>query len=165
FSRRRRFEQVASSPAGFVVLGDASCSFNPIYGQGMSSAVLQGVALGEALARHENDAELPRHFYRRAAKVIETPWKMSAGGDFAFPECHGAKPAGTDVLNKYIGRVLLAAQVSPEVNTALVRVQNLVEPPTKLLRPRIVAKVFRAARRAERRNAVAVEPAIEPTPA
>jgi 2-polyprenyl-6-methoxyphenol hydroxylase-like FAD-dependent oxidoreductase len=165
FSRRRRFEKVATAPAGFVALGDAICSFNPIYGQGMSSAVLQAIALGETLARHENDPEVPRRFYRRAAKVIDTPWKMAAGGDFAYPECHGAKPAGTDVLNKYIGRVLLAAQVSSEVNTVLVRVQNLVEPPTALMRPTLAGKVLRAARRAERRNADATVPAIQTTSA
>ena len=74
------------------------CSFNPIYGQGMSSAVLQAVALGECVAGHDNDQELVRAFYERAAKVIATPWAIAVGADFAYPECRGPKPFGTDLM-------------------------------------------------------------------
>jgi 2-polyprenyl-6-methoxyphenol hydroxylase-like FAD-dependent oxidoreductase len=152
-SRRRRYEKVKQFPAGFLALGDAICSFNPIYGQGMSSAVLQAVALGEVLPDHENDDRLVRAFYKRAAKVIDNPWKIAVGADFAFPECTGPKPAGTDLVNRYLKRVLLAAQVSPEVNTTLIMVQNLVESPTALMRPSFVRKALRAAREAERQLA------------
>ena len=65
-SRRKRFEKVKRVPAGFVALGDAICSFNPVYGQGMSSAVLQAVELGVVLDRGANDERLVRAFYKRA---------------------------------------------------------------------------------------------------
>ena len=101
-SRRKRYEKVQRAPAGFVALGDAICSFNPVYGQGMSSAVLQAVALGKALAEHENDARLVHAFYKQAGKVIDNPWKIAVGADFAYPECTGPKPAGTDLVNRYL---------------------------------------------------------------
>jgi 2-polyprenyl-6-methoxyphenol hydroxylase-like FAD-dependent oxidoreductase len=69
-----------------VRLGDSICSFNPLYGQGMSSAALQATALGEALARcGAGDDRLPKRFYRQAAEVIANPWKIAVGADFAYP--------------------------------------------------------------------------------
>jgi 2-polyprenyl-6-methoxyphenol hydroxylase-like FAD-dependent oxidoreductase len=150
-SKRRHFEKQRRVPAGFVALGDSVCSFNPKYGQGMSSAILQAVALGEVVAVHQNDDRLVRAFYRRAAKVVATPWQIAVGSDFAYRECSGPKPAGTNLLNRYMTRVLLAAQVSPEVNTAVILVQNLLKPPSILMRPTMMMKVWRAARVAERR--------------
>jgi hypothetical protein len=152
-SRRRRYEKVRRAPAGFVALGDAICSFNPVYGQGMSSAVLQAVALGNALEEHRNDTRLVHAFYKRAGKVIDNPWKIAVGADFAYPETTGPKPAGTDLVNRYLQRALVAAQVSPEVNSRLILVQNLLAPPGTLMRPTFVRTVLRAARAADRRHA------------
>ena len=105
-SKRRRYEKLKDVPAGFLALGDSVCSFNPIYGQGMSSAVLQAVALGECLTAYGNGGELVKAFYRRAAKVIATPWQIAVGADFAYPESMGPKPVGTDLVNRYLERVL-----------------------------------------------------------
>jgi 2-polyprenyl-6-methoxyphenol hydroxylase-like FAD-dependent oxidoreductase len=152
-SKRRRYEKLTEVPAGLVVLGDAICSFNPVYGQGMTSGVLQAVELGACLDDADIDEQLVRRFYRRAAKVIASPWKIAVGNDFAYPECTGRKPVGTDLVNRYLHRVLLAAQVSPEVNTAMLLVQNLMAPPSTLFRPRLVPSVWSASREAERRLA------------
>jgi 2-polyprenyl-6-methoxyphenol hydroxylase-like FAD-dependent oxidoreductase len=143
-SRRHRYEKIRRHPVGFVALGDAICSFNPIYGQGMSSAVLQAIALGETL-RGSSD-RIEHAFYKRAAKVIENPWRIAVGADFAYPECAGAKPLGTDLVNRYMARVLLATRVSPEVNSAMILVQNLLAPPSILFKPAMVRKVLRASR-------------------
>jgi 2-polyprenyl-6-methoxyphenol hydroxylase-like FAD-dependent oxidoreductase len=150
-SKRRRYEQLKHVPAGFVALGDAICSFNPIYGQGMSSAVMQAVELSACLDAGEHSERLARAFYKRAAKIVANPWKIAVGADFAYPECTGPKPPGTDLVNRYMKRVLLAAQVSPEVNTEMILVQNLLAPPATLMRPSMVRMVRRAAREAERR--------------
>ena len=92
-SRRRRYDKLKRVPAGFVALGDAMCSFNPVYAQGMSSAVLQAVALGEVISSHDHDAVV-RAFYRRAAKVVAAPWQIAVGADLAFPECVGRARSG-----------------------------------------------------------------------
>jgi 2-polyprenyl-6-methoxyphenol hydroxylase-like FAD-dependent oxidoreductase len=152
-SQRRRYEKLRRLPAGFVATGDSICSFNPVYGQGMSVAVMEAVELGACIEERGNDAQLPQDFYQRASKVIANPWQIAVGADFAYPECTGPKPVGVDIINRYLKRVLLAAQVSPEVNTAMIMVQNLLAPPSSLLRPAMVRQVRRAAREAERRLA------------
>ena len=113
---------------------------------------MQAVALGESLSEAANDARLPRTFYKRAAKVIDIPWQIAAGSDLAYPESDAPKPIGAPLLNRYMKRVLLAAQVSSDVNTALLLVQNLTAAPSTLMRPAMVRKVLRAAREAEVRQ-------------
>ena len=76
-SVRRRYERLNSFPEGYLVFGDAICSFNPIYGQGMSAAAQQSVALEQSLAEGEND--LARSFFARASKVVDKPWSVAVG--------------------------------------------------------------------------------------
>lgn len=66
-SRRRLFEKLARLPAGYVALGDAICSFNPIYGQGMTCAAREATALGTALDDHDRKptAEMAHAFTPR----------------------------------------------------------------------------------------------------
>lgn len=144
----RHFEKVKRHPAGFVSLGDAVCSFNPVYGQGMSSAAQQAAALGSCIDQHGLDsADLPSRFYRAAAKVIAKPWTITAGGDFCYPETTGPKPPMTGGLNRYVKKAMIAAQHDPAVASAIYEVGNLLAPPPSLMKPSVMIKVLRAARK------------------
>lgn len=148
-SRRRRFEELDRVPAGYLALGDAVCSFNPIYGQGMTCAAMQAVALGKLLDQQPTPTvALSHNFYRAAARIIATPWRFAAGGDFAYPETQGRPPRGIRLLNSYSRQIQLASQVDPEVRQTFTAVQHLITPPAVLRRPRMVWRVVRSARRA-----------------
>jgi flavin-dependent dehydrogenase len=147
-SRRRRFERLRRVPAGYVATADAICSFNPVYGQGMTCATLEAAALGAALDRHgDATAAMVRDFYRAAAAIIATPWLFAVGGDLEFPQTRGPRPPGIRLLNRYSRRVQRAAASSADVRRTFAAVQHLVTPPAALFAPGMVAKVLRAGRR------------------
>jgi 2-polyprenyl-6-methoxyphenol hydroxylase-like FAD-dependent oxidoreductase len=146
-SRRRHFERLRHPAAGYVTVGDAVCSFNPVYGQGMTCAALEALALRSTVERHgPGSARLPVAFARAVARIVTTPWRFATGGDFAFPETTGPRPAGIDWLNKYTEKIQLAAQTSVPVRRAFINVQQLLAPPSVLFRPAMVAQVLRASR-------------------
>jgi 2-polyprenyl-6-methoxyphenol hydroxylase-like FAD-dependent oxidoreductase len=146
-SRWRHFERVKRIPAGFAVVGDAFATFNPIYGQGMTAALLQAQALGAAIDRHgASSAQMSRRYFSTAAKIVSVPWRFAAGADFLYPETTGAKPLGIDLLNRYSMRIQSAAMRSTEVRRTFTSVQHLIEPASRLLTPAMVVKVMRAPR-------------------
>jgi 2-polyprenyl-6-methoxyphenol hydroxylase-like FAD-dependent oxidoreductase len=147
-SRRRLFERLAAHPAGYLALGDAICSFNPIYGQGMTCAAREAVALGATLDKHRDaTAEMARDYYRAASKVIATPWQFAVGGDFVYPQTTGPKPRGIKLSNWYARQIGLASQIAPDINATFQSVQQLITPPGVLFRPAMIVRVLRLARR------------------
>lgn len=160
-SQWRHIERLRRPPTGHLLLGDAICSFNPVYGQGMSSAALQAGALAQALRRHRVTSDrLTKAFYRSAARVVAAPWTIAVTSDFALPQTSGPKPVGTDMVNRYLARVLLACHTSPAMAEQMYRVQNLLDPPRSLMRPDRVIRTLIAARRSP-----ALVPAMRDEPA
>jgi 2-polyprenyl-6-methoxyphenol hydroxylase-like FAD-dependent oxidoreductase len=147
-SRRRRFERLRRPPGGYLATGDAICSFNPVYGQGMTCAAMEAVVLGRLLDRYgDASGAMAREFYRSAARVIATPWQFAVGADFAWPETVGPRPTRIPLLDRYSTRLQRTAQVDPEVRRTFTAVQQLVAPPRVLFTPRMVAKVLRGRHR------------------
>ena len=143
-SLRRHYENLKRFPQGYLVLGDAVSSFNPTYGQGMSSASMQAVELDKILTKGVSDEDLAKTFFKAAAKVVEIPWGLAVGEDFRYPQTEGPKPPAIDFINKYVGRVHRASLTDEVVCKAFLRVMSLLEPPTSLFHPRIVWRVLRA---------------------
>jgi 2-polyprenyl-6-methoxyphenol hydroxylase-like FAD-dependent oxidoreductase len=149
-SRRRLFERLQRPPAGYVTLGDAICSFNPIYGQGMSCAAMEAGALDRALAQHgAATAEMARDYYAATARIIATPWRFAVGGDFAHPATTGPRPRGIALSNWYARKIAIASQRDADINRVFMAVQQLVAPASELFRPGLAAKALWRARGAD----------------
>ncbi|RZV08648.1 2-polyprenyl-6-methoxyphenol hydroxylase-like FAD-dependent oxidoreductase [Natrinema hispanicum] len=140
-SIRRHYASLDRFPKGLVVTGDALASFNPIYGQGMSVATLDALAL-----HHELEAGfegLGSRFFRRTDEIIDEAWKIAVGKDFMFDETTGPKPFGTDLFNTYVARLLRRAHDDGNLTEAFFRVFRLERSATSLLRPSVVWRVLR----------------------
>jgi len=159
FSLRRRYERLDRFPEGYLVIGDAICSFNPIYGQGMSVAAQEARVLGETLSQsHEN---LAKRFFAKAAKVVDNPWAIATGNDLRMPEATGIRPPGTDLINWYISKLHRAAHTDPELAFAFHRVANLLAPPPSLMHPRLALRVLRGSLRPGGTSTYAERPTVE----
>ena len=142
-SLRQRYERLDRFPVGYLVFGYAICNFNPIYGQGMSVAALQAIALRQSLQRHA-PARLAKAFFSAAAKVVDIPWSIVVGNDLRMPEAVGQRTVGMRFANWYIAKLHKAAHRDAVLSLAFHRVANLLEPPPSLMHPRLVWRVAKA---------------------
>jgi 2-polyprenyl-6-methoxyphenol hydroxylase-like FAD-dependent oxidoreductase len=139
-SVRRRYETLPAPPAGLLVLGDAACSFNPIYAQGMTVAALGA----DVLSRHVGHGRepWPKAFFRDLAKVNDAPWALAAGGDLGFPGAEGRRTLATRLANAYVPRLRTAAVNDASLTEAFLRAAGLVDPPQAIMRLGVLRKVF-----------------------
>jgi hypothetical protein len=140
-------------PAGLLVFGDAICSYNPIYGQGMTVAALQALALDRCLRGGAN--ELGQRYFRAAAKPIGLAWQLAIGGDLSLPEVEGIRPLTMRLINRYIDRVQAAAEHDVVAAERFQRVAGFLDPPASLMGPSIMLRAA-ATNRRRRRDLVGV---------
>ncbi len=147
-NRIRHYERLSRWPEGFVVMGDAVCAFNPVYGQGMSVSGIGAMTLDACLKaqrtrRPDGDRDgLARRFQQRLAKANAIPWLFATSEDFRVPVAVGGPPPFTTrLMHRYLDQLILLAVLSPRVNVVLGQVLHLVAPPIALFRPDIVALV------------------------
>jgi 2-polyprenyl-6-methoxyphenol hydroxylase-like FAD-dependent oxidoreductase len=148
-NQRRLYERMRRFPEGYLVTGDAVCSFNPIYGQGMTVAAAEAKALDDCLAAGPDG--LAHRFYDRLRKIVDIPWAIATGEDLRFPQVEGRRPLASWVVNRYMERVHAVASEDQAVCRQFFEVLNLLAPPLALLSPRIAWRVLaRSALKGER---------------
>jgi 2-polyprenyl-6-methoxyphenol hydroxylase-like FAD-dependent oxidoreductase len=140
-SRRRRYERLRRFPAGLVALGDAISSFNPVYGQGMSVAALQAIALRGALT--SGASRLSQRYFKATRRIVDTAWDLAIGSDLSLPEVEGPRSILTRLSNAWVERILQAAEDDACVAEAFGSVTDLLAPPTVLMQPRLIWRVVR----------------------
>lgn len=144
-SYRRHYEKLTRFPEGYLVVGDAVCSFNPVYAQGMTVAALEARTLG----RYLDGGQPPpaRLFFRDISKVIDGPWGIAAGGDLAWPGVEGERTTMSKVMNAYMGKLMYGMLHDKQITGAFMRVAGLMESPQSLLKPSMILRVMRNARK------------------
>jgi 2-polyprenyl-6-methoxyphenol hydroxylase-like FAD-dependent oxidoreductase len=145
-SVQRHYPRMHRVPEGFLCVGDAICTFNPIWGQGMSVAALEVLALQRLLeeraAQGGSLLGVPAAFYAEAARIVAPAWQLSVGPDFGYETTRGDKPPEFEASRGFSRALSKLAQRDPEVRSLLNDVYHLVTPMDALRAPALVAKVL-----------------------
>ena len=148
-SQRRHYERLARFPSGLIVMGDALCSFNPIFGQGMTVSALEAKLLKDCLqtleARHTPNLEaLTCNFRTQVARVVDTPWQLATGEDLRFPQTPGRRSLKVRFLHWYTARLHRASAESGFLTERFQRVMHMLAPPSSLFARDVLAEMLRA---------------------
>ncbi|WP_327303705.1 FAD-dependent monooxygenase [Streptomyces sp. NBC_01298] len=139
---RRRYERMDSFPTGLLVLGDAVCSFNPVYGQGMTVAALGARVLRDHVSRPA-PVDPRAYLADYAAKAVDHVWELTTGADLVFPGVGGDPDEEQLAEYAYLDRLLDAASKDGRLLVAYARVAFLLDPAAALVAPEIQAAVER----------------------
>jgi 2-polyprenyl-6-methoxyphenol hydroxylase-like FAD-dependent oxidoreductase len=142
-SRRRDWLDAGRYPARLVAVGDAVASFNPLYGQGMTSAALHASCLALFLRSGDDLGEPARAFFALQRVVVDAAWGMSTGGDLTRPSVTAPKPRGYRATSWLTGQIIAASVTDPVLSRLFDEVAFMLRHPSELARPRVVARALR----------------------
>lgn len=148
-SRRRHYERLTRRPERFILVGDAVCSFNPIYGQGMSVAaigaeVLRSLLQEFATAGRRDLIGFATTFQERLGSAVNDAWIMATGEDLRYPGTEGKRPgAFVRLVQRYTDQVVKACAADPTLARRFHRVMNMVDRPQALFQPAVGWRVLR----------------------
>jgi 2-polyprenyl-6-methoxyphenol hydroxylase-like FAD-dependent oxidoreductase len=138
----RRYDHMPRYPAGLVVIGDALCTLDPIWGQGMTMAAVQALTLRDSL--RTGDPDLPHRFFSAAAAHIGPTWAMNQANDRAPLAAGDPGTLRQRISNWATNAALNAATRDVTLTERLFRVANLVDPPSRLQDPALLPRVLLA---------------------
>ncbi|MBF4162469.1 FAD-dependent oxidoreductase [Nocardioides acrostichi] len=151
-NRWRRYDEMEHPPTGLVSLGDATCAFNPLYGQGMSAAACSAVILADRLAQTSSvDPAFHRTFSREHRRFLEVPWTLAVARDQGYDHAEGTETAAAwrrriamRIAWPALALVSAAGREDPAVEQHFGRVFNLEESLGQMVRnPRFLVGVAR----------------------
>ncbi|MEO0373680.1 MAG: 2-polyprenyl-6-methoxyphenol hydroxylase-like oxidoreductase [Cyanobacteria bacterium P01_A01_bin.17] len=148
-NRQRHYEKLTQLPENFISIGDATCAFNPVYGQGVTIAAESAIILGQCL-QHQHErygagqwTGFSQYFHQQLVSVTRTPWLMATGEDLRWPQTVGNQPdLMTRLMQWYMDQVISLINEDGDVYQAFLEVIHRLKAPTSLLHPQILKKVL-----------------------
>ncbi len=136
-SRMTRFEEMSRFPGNLLVVGDAVCSLNPVYGQGMTKAANEAMHLNSSLAMHlETNGSLAgfSDVFRKSLPDVgaDWAWQMTTSADLQFDQTVGDRSNSSTIMNWYMKRLFVKATRNVEVRKAIFDATMLAKPPQSL---------------------------------
>ncbi|MBU9763041.1 FAD-binding protein [Mycobacterium sp. TNTM28] len=132
-----RYDRCTRHPDGLLVIGDALCCLDPIHGQGITMAA-RHVQVLRTYLRGQGSVDSQR-FYRSLAHLVAPVWATNLPPGYASDR--SAKARARRRAFQWGRRKILEAADDIVVTERLVRIVNMVDPPQRLLEPRLLARV------------------------
>jgi len=149
-NRWNHYEKLSRFPDNFILVGDAVCAFNPVYGQGMTTAALSALTLDASLQKElqsrkvSNLKGFSRRFQKQLSKVISDPWLMATSEDFRWEITEGGKPSLiTKWMYLYMDKVISQMAIDSDIYKSFSEVMHMVQPPSYLLQPTVMLRVLK----------------------
>lgn len=140
-SQWQRLDQARKFPGGVLLIGDALCSLDPVFGQGMSLACKEARALDAAL-HAQNKQTLHKRYFKACQQIIAPAWEMTKTEALRFEKMPGVRSWLLRCTQWYTGYVFDLCSHHEKTYLALADVIHLKRGPESLLRPTIMARVL-----------------------
>lgn len=165
-NRLRRFDELADPAPGFVALGDSVCTFNPMYGQGMTIATLCVAALEDTLGRvSADDPAFPRAFFKSQARSVRDAWALATGADMLFPATRSERPPPSRLVRMFSSAIRLGMNNDEQILRRVTPIYYLLRPNRELFDRRLAARIVAvAAREVARTKLLRAAPTEMPPP-
>lgn len=143
-NRRHHYERIGDWPRGLLVVGDAFCAFDPVYGQGIAVAACEALLMRRALASGMPPGN-ERALLRAFSGVVALPWAIASAEDLRLPTSTGTQTLLQRMMGAWtreLGR--LSAHGHERAQSSLARVFHLIASPWLLYHPALFAAALRA---------------------
>jgi 2-polyprenyl-6-methoxyphenol hydroxylase-like FAD-dependent oxidoreductase len=143
--RRLRYDRLPSFPDGLLPTGDAVCSFDPVFAQGMTVACQEARALDALLASLPADAppaRLRQRYLRACQRLIEVPWLIARSEALRFAHLPERPSPAIRALQWYTQQVFTLSGRSAAAYRAFLDVMHLRSGPQALARPAVLRGVL-----------------------
>lgn len=146
-------ERLERFPRGLIVLGDAMCSLNPVYGQGMTVAAKEvehfDQCFQQCIRTGGNLDNFALPFFKGAANIVDVAWNGVTVEDFKYPQTRGERPRGYAIARWMNDRFFALSGVDEEFAVAFNKVLHLAAPPSSILKSKCLFKaIFNGKRQA-----------------
>lgn len=131
-----RYDHCERLPEGLLVIGDALCRLDPIFGQGITMAARQAHLLRTHLREHPGLN--PPLLHQSLATLIAPVWATNRPPSQRRSLKDTARQRAMGWTRR---KVLEAAATDIVVTERLVRVGHMIDPPQRLLEPRLLGRV------------------------
>jgi 2-polyprenyl-6-methoxyphenol hydroxylase-like FAD-dependent oxidoreductase len=135
---RRCYARMLRLPERYLIIGDAMCSFDPTFGQGMVVSAVQA----DLIASRCKPGTSTTRLQRALARLTSMPFTITANEAHRWAETSGWLPPLSALQRAYFSKVYEASNRDPEIYDALLKVMHFLAPPTSLVRPQLIWRVL-----------------------
>jgi len=142
-NRQLHLDLLKSWPEGLIVMGDAACAFNPVYGQGMSTSAIEAARLHSLLCDNSAADDLDSTFQQEIAHIIQSPWLLATSADLRFRSVEGAKAnRKTRIMHWYVDQVLRLTTTNQWARQRFLEVQGMLREASAILNLDMIFRVL-----------------------